>query len=207
MIIKITTKPFYNDYFKKIVISHVDYDKKYKKLTNRDRFSNLDFKIINSDIKKIKRELKKNNVKLLVSRNKEKISIYYNDDIVENSISNNFKIIEKHTPVNDEQEKIQKNNKNIEVRNILYNGKYRNKVFLKLSNRWSSKNIEIKNDLKKSLSEIIDDFKINHSNKSNNATLVFNGSDDILVYINMKYEEYIVSIKQIILTSEIGNKN
>lgn len=203
MIVKITTKPFYKNYFKKIVLQHSLYVKEFKRFSYRDRLENDDFKKIYRDIRSLKFKLKNENVKFLISKNKERISIYYNDDI-KDLISDQFTIVEEHHPISKNQEDIQKNNRSIEVRNILYYNKYKHKIILRLSNRWGEHNYKIVEEIKLGISEIVSDFKFTQTKKSStNATLSLDCTEDILFYINIKYEKYIICIKEIMLVSEL----
>ena len=205
MKVKLTQKPYYNKYFKKIVLVHKNHDTKFLKYSYRLLLSNKNYLIVTKDIKQLVSTLKKYDVKLLKSIRDSQLIVYYNDDNIENLVPKHFSIKEKYKPINESQITLQKNNTNLDVRQTLYFKKYRYKIDLKFSNKYGNENGYIMENLREELSEIYNNFKIKNSYRySMMGKLYIECEEDDLLYIQLKYSDKILKIYKAVLTSEVN---
>lgn len=215
MKVKITEKPYYKKYFKKMVIVL----KRYKNLPKYSYFNSSDKKynekynsFYKESIKYIDTVKKQLDVKSYIPYRSGKITFYYNDDLLEKLIDKSkFVILEKYIPVNEKQIELQKNEINVLCRKNYFYSLYKYRLELRLSNKRIyqtefniEKNKNLK-DIKTTLSNLYktskDDFySIKETRLGANIYLT---DEDTMFYLLLLYEGYILKSSYIVLEQDI----
>lgn len=204
MITKLTSKPFYGTFFKKVTVCHNNFKKKHLADAKR-KIKNNELMVIFKDIRKLSSQIKKmDDTSTRKSIREGKMIIYFNDDSVLDCIPDTFTIIEYYKPFDNKQIILQKSDNLIEIKNKLYHRKYRYKICFELSKKWGLHNKDIKLEIYNEILKMVSDVKITHSYpKSSIMSLYIDCGEDIIFYLKLKYEKLITNVFQAVLVSEL----
>lgn len=216
MKIKITEKPYFGKYFKKIKLQYKPSKKlpkyHYSLIKNnpklRIKYLNISKKCLEEQKKLLDTGI---DFRISIPYNSGLIFIYYNDDSIENYIGDDFQVIEKCKPI-EKQEELQTLETNSLIRKNYFFSKYKYRLHFNLTNKkWytAEARYERKEKYDNIVQYFLDTYKDEYKEKVRignvniiNPILYVTDEEDVF-YLKLLYEEEIIKIDMVILIDDV----